>query len=135
MKLNNITREIVEQYQKDGVDMANVMQFIIQTPINVVAIITGEGSKSLQIGTDVTVAKLAIVLNAILIHHFDSVQEFYDTFGISKYLYDRLWTGEVKISDLRRSLITSVIKSYNINPLFIYGEDIKVDMYLKKQAS
>ena len=62
--------------------------------------------------------RFAKVLNIILIDHFESLQEFYDTFGIDGTWCEILWKGGFHTPP-RRSMVDRLVHEYNINPNYL----------------
>lgn len=97
-----------------------VKEAIKSKPINLVGLITGEG----ELLMDMRIrqhpgGKLAACLNLLLLDHFESLQEFFDTFGLTREYIHLLWTSVV-ITPPKQTIIR-LVKEYKINPRFIHG--------------
>lgn len=64
-------------------------------------------------------SKLAMVLNAILLMHFDSVDEFRAVLVVHDHFYEDIWSNDQR--QPRFTLIRSLITEWNVDVNFLYG--------------
>lgn len=97
-------------------------EIIISRHINIIHILTGKGVVTFPNDDriDTTSGKMAAVLNIILIDHFDSVQELYDTIGISEDTIIDLWTTQHY--SIRHTAVKQLISTWGVSPTHLYGE-------------
>lgn len=105
-----------------GISEEQAKEIIKTHPVHAINLIKDEEDATLIMSDrtrDSVSGKLAMVLNCIFVDHFDSIEEFFDTFGISQDYLELLWQGH--IPDPANKIVINLVRNWKVNPMYIYG--------------
>jgi hypothetical protein len=120
--ISNNVATLLSEFYPEITQKPDISTFVRQNRINVINLVTGIGSPEINRKMPKISRKLLIVINDILITKSD-FETMVDKLKINEFFIDQLNRGVLVPS---RDFIERLIKTYKVNPTFLYDNSKKL---------